>query len=153
MKRPMGWLHVLLICDVHIDIGTTLNFYSVFMLVVWCWAVQCRDITGSAGSCKSRVIELLSHSGSSPVFLECTSVHVLAIYKLDNEAEGSTRNKNPRSHIIEPKHEECRFYIALRVSMEHRSHCLSCLTNLVYSNRCYMYVDRQCLQNQYRSPT
>ena len=59
------------------------------------------------------------------------------IYRLDNEAEGSTRNRNPRSHTIEPKREARGFYMASRVSMERRSRWPSCLTDLEYSNRCY----------------
>ena len=58
-------------------------------------------------------------------------------YRLDNEAEGSTRNSNPRSHTIEPKREARGFYMASRVSMERRSRWPSCLTDLEYSNRCY----------------
>ena len=59
------------------------------------------------------------------------------IYRLDNEAKGSTRNRNLRSHTIEPKRKVRGFYMASRVSMEHRSRWPSCLTDLEYSNCCY----------------
>ena len=59
-----------------------------------------------------------------------------AKYILDNKAEGSTW-KNLRSHTVETKHEVCWFYMASRVSMKHRSHWPSCLTDLEYSNCCY----------------
>ena len=44
---------VLLFCDVHIRIGMTLNLQCLqtlnlqCQLVVWCWAVQCKDITST----------------------------------------------------------------------------------------------------------
>ena len=65
------------------------------------------------------------------------TAHDTSTYRLDNEAEGSTRNRNPRSHTIEPKREARGFYMASRVSMERRSRWPSCLTDLEYSNRCY----------------
>ena len=51
-------------------------------------------------------------------------------YRLDKEAEGSTRNRN-HTTCIEPKHKACGFYMASRVSMECR--CLIPLAEL--SNR------------------
>ena len=67
----------------------------------------------------------------------CRSLDSLSKYRLDNEAEGCTQNRNPRSHTIEPKRKACGLYMASRVSMERRSHWPSCLTDLEYSNRCY----------------
>ena len=69
--------------------------------------------------------------------------------RLDNEAKGSTQNRDLRSHTIEPKCEARRFYMASRVSMEHRSHWPSCLTDLEYSNRCYA-GDVFCFANKKR---
>ena len=66
-------------------------------------------------------------------------------YRLDNEANGSTRNRNPRSHTIEPKCKACGFYMAMRISMERRSRWPSRLTDLEYSNRCYA-AEVFCLQ-------
>ena len=45
VKWPMLGLTVLF----HINIGVTLN-YSTCVLVVWCWAIRCSDITGTPGS-------------------------------------------------------------------------------------------------------
>ena len=47
------------------------------------------------------------------------------------------QNRNTRSHTIEPKHKVHGFYMASRVSMEHWSHWMSCLTDLEYSYHCY----------------
>ena len=55
VKQPMGWLYVLLFCDTHIDIGMTV---PACMLIVGCWAVQCRYITGTAGSYRRSIQKL-----------------------------------------------------------------------------------------------
>ena len=47
------------------------------------------------------------------------------------------RNRIPRSHTIEPKHEAHGFYMASWVSISRRFRWPSCPTDLEYSNRCY----------------
>ena len=78
----------------------------------------------------------LYHATDNAVLLWARS-SMAHTYRLDNEVKGSTQNRNPRSHTIKPKHKACGFYMASKVSMEHRSCWPCCLTNLEYSNCCY----------------
>ena len=60
--------------------------------------------------------------------------HGIIIYKLDAEAMGSTRYRNPRGSHIEPERVARGFYGNSRVSIPRRSHWPRRLTYLEYSH-------------------
>ena len=72
----MGFSTVLLFCDVHIDIGTTLNLpqSSCMRVICGCRAIQTNSAETSLAllQCSYYCHSVIS-SGSPPVFLECTS--------------------------------------------------------------------------------
>ena len=72
-KRPMGLLYQLLFCDVHIDIGATLNLLQCLHVICGCRAVQTNSAKTSSCSYCHKIIS----SGLPPVFLECTSSYKL----------------------------------------------------------------------------
>ena len=58
-------------------------------------------------------------------------------YRLETEAKGSTRYRNPRGSHIEHERVARGFYGDARVSIPRRSRWPRSLTGLEYSNRCY----------------
>ena len=75
----MNGLTVLLFCNVHIDIGVTLNLLRCLRDICGCWAIQCEGIKLLACIIMQRLCSYwhnINSSGLPPVFFECTSTTI-----------------------------------------------------------------------------
>ena len=95
------WPMVLLFCDVHNRQTQDWTYYSDCMLIIERQAIQCRDITDTAGThwhakvSNWVIVTIIIRSGSPPVFLAC-SYHCYII-QLFTILEGS---QTPWEHVI-----------------------------------------------------